>query len=147
MRVAGNHAFAAPREVVWAVLTDPAALARCTPGCKTLESVGADAYRMELELGVAAIKGRYTGTLRILDPRPAEGYRLQLEARGTPGWVSGTWELTLRTTGDGGTDLAYVGDAQVGGLIAGVGQRVLGGVTSMVLKQLFTALGQEVERR
>ena len=64
MKLTGTQTLPAPRQTVWRLLTDPVCLATCLPGCEKLEPTAAHAYRGELQLGVAAIKGRYSGTVK-----------------------------------------------------------------------------------
>lgn len=145
MRIDGKELIRASQATVWEVVNDPAVLARCLPGCKGLHPTGEGTYHVELELGLAAIKGKYTGKLSMTDLRAPEFLRLNVEAKGSPGWAKGSWEVSLVPTGDAVT-VAYAGDAQVGGLIAGVGQRVLGGVAKIVMGEFFKTLGQEVAK-
>lgn len=134
----------APPAQVWAVFTDPQALQRATPGCKNLTEVGADEYTAQLSLGVAAIKGNYTGKLRLTEKVAPERYRLLIEGTGGPGFVSGSGDLQFAAEGEG-TRVTYTWEVQVGGLIAGVGQRVLGGVGKMLIDQFFKAMQAELQ--
>jgi carbon monoxide dehydrogenase subunit G len=56
---------------------------------------------------------------------------------------------TLITLSDieGGTRVSYSADVQVGGLIAGVGQRLLGGVSKMMADKFFSAMGELLQPR
>lgn len=146
MRVSGTQRVAAPIDVVWDALNDQEILARCTPGCKQLVQVGEDRYEAELELGIAAIKGRYRGSLSITEKEPPQRYRLEIEGEGGTGFVKASLVLRLEPQGDA-TLLSYEGEAQVGGPIASIGQRVLGGVARMIMGQFFGNLAREVEGR
>jgi carbon monoxide dehydrogenase subunit G len=145
MTLDGSHLFKAPRERVWALFTDPAVLARATPGCQRLEPVGPDEFAATLSVGVAAVKGTYEGRLAITDKDPPEGYTLRVEGSGRPGFVKGQGRLTL-TEQDGGTLVSIHAEAQVGGLIAAVGQRLVGAAGRMLMSQFFSALEGELER-
>lgn len=145
MTLDGSHLFKAPRDRVWALFTDPAVLARVTPGCERLEPVGPDEFEATLSVGVAAVKGTYQGRLALVDKVPPEGYTLRVEGSGRPGFVKGEGRLTL-TEQDGGTLVTVKGEAQVGGLIAAVGQRLLGAAARMMLSQFFSALEAELDR-
>jgi carbon monoxide dehydrogenase subunit G len=145
MTLDGSHLFRAPRDRVWALLTDPAVLARATPGCERLEPVGPDEFDATLSVGVAAVKGTYQGRLAITDKKPPEGYTLRVEGSGRPGFVKGEGRLAL-TEQDGGTLVTITGEAQVGGLIAAVGQRLMGAAARMLMSQFFAALEAELDR-
>ena len=145
MTLDGTHHFSAPRDRVWAAFTDPAVLARATPGCERLDPVGPDEFEATLSVGVAAVKGVYQGKLALLDKQPPEGYTLRVEGSGRPGFVKGEGRLTL-TEEDGGTRVTIRGEAQVGGVIAAVGQRLLGAASHMLMEQFFSALEAEIAK-
>lgn len=144
MRIEGSSVFKAPIERVWEVFTDPQVLARCTPGCEHLEQIGEDTYQTRLTVGVAAIKGTYTGKLQLQDKNAPNSYRLVVEGTGAPGWVNGSGAFHFEPKGDQ-TTVTYDWDVQVGGLVAGVGQRVLGGVGKLLIGQFFKSMERELE--
>lgn len=146
MKIEGSHRIAAPRDVVWKGLLDPAILARAVPGCEKLEAQPDGSYRAEMSVGIAAIKGRYHGRIEILDPAPPEHYRMKVEGQGTGGFVRGEGVLTLIEEG-GGTLVSYSGESQVGGIIANVGQRLLQGAARQVVSHFFDAFAREIVAR
>ncbi len=141
MKLEGSYEVKAPREKVWNAFLDPATLQKAIPGCEKLELIGADEYKATLKIGVAAVKGTFEGKVRLLDKKPPESYRLSAEGSGGPGFVRSDTVITL-TEIEGGTNVAYSADVQVGGLIAGVGQRMLGGVSKMMADQFFNRMGE-----
>ena len=144
MKVAGTYTLNAPREQVWQLLNDPAFLKACLPGCESLEAAGPDQYQVVLTMGLAAVKGRYTGSVTLSDKQPPDHLKLQVQGRGTPGFMQGTGTLDLTEVPEG-TRVAYEGDVQVGGPIAGVGQRLLDGAAKMVVGQFFTGVRAQLE--
>jgi carbon monoxide dehydrogenase subunit G len=148
MELSGSHTFEAPQARVWAVLTDPETLRRCLPGCQKFELTPDGSYEVTMSLGIAAIKGTYTGTVRMQDERPPDSYTLKVAARGGAGFVTGQGDFTLAPTGPAAahTLVHYTGQAQVGGKIAGVGQRLLLAGAYMVAGQFFKALEKEIKR-
>lgn len=144
MIIEGKASFPAARERVWALFNDHHALARCTPGCERLEQTGPDQYNAVLKVGVAAVKGTYNGKLELTDKNPPEGYVLRVEGSGAPGFVKGSAHFRFEEK-DGSTDVHYVWDVQVGGLVAGVGQRILGGVGKMMIDQFFKDMKKVLE--
>lgn len=140
MKVAGTATLAAPRERVWAALNDPAVLVRTIPGCEQLVAVGPDEYRMTLYAGVAAIKGQYQGTVLLTDQQAPGSFVLRARGAGGPGTVDATVSVTLAAEGEEQTLLRYDADAVVGGMIGGVGQRVLAGVSRKMAGEFFSAV-------
>jgi hypothetical protein len=128
---------------VWAALNDPAVLVRTIPGCLQLEEVGPDAYRMTITAGVASIKGTYQGDVQLTDHDHPSAFTLKASGAGAPGTVTADVRVTLADDGEGGqaaTRLDYHADAVVGGMIGGVGQRVLTGVAKKTAGEFFAAV-------
>lgn len=143
MRIEGDATFNAPRERVFEVFTNPDALARATPGVQSMTQTGEDRYEAVMKMGVAGITGTYNGTLALTAKRPPEHYELSISGQGAPGFVQGTGTFDFEEH-NGGTRVRYVWDVQVGGLVAGVGQRVLGGVAKMIIGQFMKAMEKEI---
>jgi uncharacterized protein len=139
VKVSGTATLHAPREKVWAALNDPAVLVRTIPGCQQLEEVGPDAYRMTITAGVASIKGTYQGDVALTDPDEPGQFTLKASGAGAPGTVSADVRVVLTESGDA-TRLDYDADAVVGGMIGGVGQRVLSGVAKKTAGEFFAAV-------
>ena len=143
MNITGTYTFAAPPQAVWDLLLDTEAVAACLPGCDALEPIGENKYRAAMTMGIAAVTGRYQGTVEMTDLDPPRSYRLVVEGRGKPGFVNGGGTITL-TAREGGTLATIDGTVQVGGTIARFGQRLLGGVSKMTMDRFFACLQQRL---
>lgn len=141
MKIQGSCDLPAPRERVWQALLDPGQLAKAMPGCEKLEATGPDEYKATLKVGVGAVKGTFEGKVRLSDIQPPARYKMMVEGSGSPGFVRGEATMELSAI-EGGTRVAYDGDVQIGGLIAGVGQRMLGGVSKMMVDQFFSRMAE-----
>ncbi len=144
MKVHARYTFAADRQQLWDLLLDIDTLQQCIPGLEKLEPQGDGKYRATLKVGVSAIKGMYQGTITIGDEQPIEQYRMTVEGRGRPGWARGGGLLIFADTDDG-TSVTVDGDVQVGGLIARVGQRLIGNVLKSMMDQFFNNVRQQAE--
>ena len=142
MDISATYTFSASPETVWGFLNDPDIIAACLPGCEGLELIGEDRYRATLTLAIAAISGRYTGTVAMLDKQPPQSYRLVIEGDGKAGFIKGEAIVQL-VPQDGATLVTVSGRGQVGGLIARVGQRLLGGVSKTMTDRFFSCLQQK----
>ena len=141
MKISGTHTLPLPQERVYAVMQDPAVLAQCIPGCEGLENIGEDEYSMKMKMALASISGAFEGKVRITDQAPPNSFRLVVEGTGKIGFMRGEGLLTL-TKSENGTDVAYDGDARVGGTIAAVGQRLIDGTAKMMIKKFFDSLAK-----
>src|SRR5579864_7377958 len=144
MKIDGTNTLPASVDTVWKTINDPEALRRCTPGLKELKAISPDNYAATLQIGIAAVKGTYAGTLKITDKQAPTHYKIVLEGTGGAGFMKGEGTVDLEAQG-GETLLRWAGDIQVGGLIAGVGQRMLGGVGKMLIGQFFKCLEQQFQ--
>jgi len=144
MQLNGKYEFNGTQEQVWHLFTDPESLAKAIPGCQELKETEPGKYDAVMKIGIAAVKGTYTGKFEIADPDPPHRYRLIGEGSGSPGFVKGTTEINLTASGDK-TTVTYQGDVQVGGLIAGVGQRMISGIAKMMLGQFFKKMKKELK--
>ncbi len=142
MNLQGEASIPAPPERVWVHLTDVDLLARSLPGCEKLELEGEGSYRVTLKLGIGALSGSYTGTVRLSEMVPEQNLRLALQSRGSWGFVQGEGTLAL-TRQERETLVRYQGELQVGGLIASVGQRLLEGAARMVINQFFQNIARQ----
>ena len=140
MKVSGDATLHAPIDKVWAALNDPAVLVRTIPGCERLELTGPDAYRMVVTAGVASIKGTYAGEVQLSDRQEPHSFLMTASGAGGPGTVSTEVRVALADAGDGSTTLTYHADAVVGGVIAGVGQRMLVGVSKKMAGEFFRSV-------
>lgn len=136
MKIEGRYPFKAPRERVWQVLLDPKILAQCMPGCEDLKEIGPDQYEATVKIGIAAVKGTYKAKVSIKEKQPPSHYVLSGQGSGGPGFMQGDVAIDLEEKG-GETEVNYNTDAKVGGLIAGVGQRMIGGISKMMVDQFF----------
>jgi uncharacterized protein len=141
MKLEGSNDIPAPRGRVWAAFLDPEVLKQAIPGCEKLEAIGDGEYKATMKIGVAAVKGTFEGKVRLSDLKPPDSYRMAVDGSGGPGFIRGETQITL-TDVDGGTRVTYTADVQVGGLIAGVGQRMIGGVSKMMADQFFNKMSQ-----
>ncbi|WP_344865602.1 carbon monoxide dehydrogenase subunit G [Planomonospora alba] len=139
MKVAGSAVLGADRDLVWSALQDPAVLVRTIPGCERLEETGPDTYRMTVAAGVASIKGVYRGEVALCEPDAPRRFVLRARGQGAPGTVEATVEVRL-SEADGGTRIDYDAEAVVGGMIGGVGQRMLGTVARRTAGEFFSAV-------
>ena len=136
MKIEGRHTLKVPSERVWEVLLDPKILAQCMPGCEDLKEIGPDQYEATVKIGIAAVKGTYKAKISKKEKQPPSHYVLSGQGSGGPGFMQGDVAIDLEEKG-GETVVNYNTDAKVGGLIAGVGQRMIGGVSKMMVDQFF----------
>jgi carbon monoxide dehydrogenase subunit G len=144
MHLSASYVFNAPMDRVWALLMDTDRVGGCLPGAKGLKPLGDDRYEAELSVAVAAISGDFKGTIALQDRNPPHSYRLVVEGSGRPGFVKGQ-ALVKLVPGDATTTVQIEADADVGGTIARVGQRLLEGVARMTMDRFYACLAKQAE--
>jgi hypothetical protein len=141
----GSYTLTAPPERVFDLMTDPEVVATCLPGCEQLEPLGENRYRAVLKMGIAAVTGRYEATVELRDLQRPQSYRLLVEGKGKPGFVKGDGVIKLRSI-DAGTQVDLTGQAHAGGVIARVGQRLMGAASKKMTDEFFACLESKLTR-
>ncbi|GIK57355.1 MAG: carbon monoxide dehydrogenase subunit G [Chloroflexi bacterium] len=146
MKINGSHTFAAPTEVIWPMLLDPHILASVMPGCEKLEQVADNEYQGILKIKVGPVQGDFNGNILLSDIQSPESYAIAVDGKGAPGFVKGNGRLRLESDG-ASTILHYEGDAQVGGRLASVGQRLLDTSAKAIIRQSLEGLEAQIAAR
>ena len=136
MKFTGENVVSAPVAQVWDALLDPAVLVRTIPGCERLEATGEHAYAMTVTAGVASIKGTYAGACVLTDLVEHDSLVMKLDGAGAPGTIGAIVHVRFVPVGDA-TTVVYDADAVVGGMIGGVGQRMLTSVSKRMAGEFF----------
>lgn len=144
MKIAGANTLPYPVATVWDALLDPAVLVRTIPGCERLETTAEHTYAMTVTAGVAAIKGTYSGSCALSDLERHESLVMRLQGAGAPGTVDATVQVAFEEVAPGETRIAWDADAVVGGMVGGVGQRMLSSVSKRMAGEFFDNVGRAV---
>lgn len=149
MKIDGSYTFEAPRETVFQMLQDPEVLAKIIPGCEQLDLVGENEYEAALEINVGPVKGKFKGKVVLSNLQPPQSYQMEVTGKGAPGFVKGTAQVRLeeQSAANLATVMSYEGDAQVGGRIASVGQRLVESAAKAMIKQSLEGVNQYVTAR
>ncbi|MED1644425.1 carbon monoxide dehydrogenase subunit G [Brevibacillus agri] len=141
----GSVELNASIEQVWAKILNPEVLSQCIMGCKELVLIEDGKYRADLAVGIAAVKGIYDATIQLADVQELKSYKLVVRGEGAPGFVEAEGLIELTSVEGGGTTLSYSYNAEVGGKVAAIGQRMLGGVAKLLISDFFKKLKKEIE--
>lgn len=141
----GEEAFGYSVQDVWNALHNVNILTKAIPGCKSMTATGSNTYRVALALGVAAVRGDYEGKVKVTDDESLVHYVIEGDGKGSPGFVKLRMDCWFERRGPG-TLLKWQCDANVGGLIASVGGKVLAGVSKYMAQQFFRAFREELKK-
>lgn len=147
MEMQGSRPLAATQEQAWEALNDPDVLRACIPGCEKVERAGDDRYTVAMAVKVGPVSPKFAGKITLSDVQPPHSYTLAFEGQGgAAGFGKGTSHVRLTPAGTG-CELAYTVNAQVGGRIAQVGQRLIDGVARSMAEDFFKRFEEELQRR
>ena len=144
MKISGSNVVAQPVDKVWDAILDPRVLVATIPGCERLEETGDHQYAMTVTAGVASIRGTYSGSCSLSDLQERESLVMRLQGAGAPGTVDATVQVRFSEPGPGQTEIAYDADAIVGGMVGGVGQRMLSSVSKRMAGEFFDNVGNAI---
>jgi len=137
MTMTGEHQLAASREMVWAKLNDAEVLKACIPGCEEFDKLSDTEFQAVATIKIGPVKARFRGRVQLTDLNPPNGYRITGEGSGgVAGFAKGGATVALAEK-DGGTLLSYNVEAQIGGKLAQLGQRLVNGAAKKIADAFF----------
>jgi hypothetical protein len=144
MKLEGTYTFDAPQAEVWKALMDPETLKAIMPGCEELTQTGQDEYKAALKIKVGPVQGNFQGNVKLSDINEPDSYTMQVDGKGPAGFMKGVGGVKLEAQGES-TVMHYSGDAQVGGRIASVGQRLLDSSAKALTRQSLDGLHEIIK--
>ena len=144
MKVTGKYTLKASPQQVWDTVTNPEKIKGCLPGCDRMEQTSENEYTATLSVGVGAVKGTYEAKITMVDLVPHSSYKMLVEGNGSAGFVRGEGDVKLDAQENGGTVILVEGDAQVGGTVALVGQRLMSTVSKQMMDRFFRCIGRNI---
>jgi len=145
MEVKGEHAFNVSKQVLWDLLMDPEVLAKITPGVSALEPLGADAFKTVSKIKIGPVSGQFKGELKVVEKDEPSSFAIQMKQLSRIGNADVKVQMLMAQGENNTTLLNFDGKANLSGLIARTGQRVLSGVANVITKEVFAALEEHIE--
>lgn len=145
MKLSGEQIVPASRETVYDAMLDPETLKGALPGCENLEEIGPNEYLATMTIGVAMIKGKYDGKVKITDDTRPEGFTMHIEGKGPQGQVNGVGTIRFEEISENETKVIYDGDASVRGMLARIGSRVIQPVANKIVGGFFSDLTNKLQ--
>ena len=138
VEIAGEHLLEAPRSDVWRMLNDPEVLQRCIPGCESLRQSSEAAFDAVVISRIGAIHAKFSGRVQLIDIEYLDGYRIVGEGSGgVAGFAKAEAKVRLSDAVEG-TVLTYSFDAQIGGKLAQLGQRLIASAARKLAAEFFS---------
>ena len=145
MQLSGEHVSKASPERVWQFMLDPEVLKASLPGCERLDPTGEDEYSATMVIGIGMIKGRYEGTVKITDKHEPNDFRMLVTGKGPQGEMTGDGLIEFVPEGTG-TRIKWAGDANVRGVLARIGSRVIQPAAKTIVGQFFKRMEDRADK-
>lgn len=142
MKIEGEYIFDGPREAVWKLVRDPEVLMKCMPGTQTLKKISDTEFTGEVTVRIGPFSGAFAGRVIVSDEVPPQSCTLTVEGTGKIGFLKGVGSIDMTELEDGKTLMKYTGEAQIGGKVASVGQRLFDSVSKSMAKQGLDTLNE-----
>ena len=145
MQLTGRHTVTATPATLWAMLMDTDTLAKIVPGISRLEKTGDNSFNSILEIKFGPVSGSFTGNLQLEDITEQKGFTLKVQQNSKIGNANAAIKIDLVPVNSNETEVGFDGEVKVTGLLASMGQRVLGSVANALTKQFFQNLEKELK--
>src|SRR3984885_14954360 len=144
MTMNGEVQLSAPPQKVWEKLNDPVTLKACIPGCEQLDKTSDTEMQAVATVKIGPVKAKFKGKVTLSDLDPPNGYRISGQGDGgVAGFATGGATVKLEAK-DGGTLLSYTVEAQIGGKLAQLGQRLVNGAAKKLADDFFQKFAASV---
>ncbi|MBL6624147.1 MAG: carbon monoxide dehydrogenase subunit G [Rhizobiales bacterium] len=141
MKLNGENIIQAPRMQVWEALNSSDVLKETIPGAQSVEQTSADEFEATVEIKIGPVKAKFKGKINLSDIDPPNGYKITGQGSGgAAGFAKGSAVVNLIDGDANTTKLVYDVDAQVGGKLAQVGQRLIQSASKTLADQFFNNL-------
>ncbi|NPV56454.1 MAG: carbon monoxide dehydrogenase subunit G [Anaerolineae bacterium] len=147
MKLEGEHLFKGPIQDVWEMFLDPDVLGKAIPGVESFVRIDETHYEATMNIRVGPVSGKFDGSVGMEDVVAPESCTLVVEGRGAAGFVKGVGYIRFADVGDQTTQMTYTGDANIGGVLASVGQRMIDSVVKAILKPAFVMFDESLAER
>jgi len=144
MLLTGKHVVNAGPTRVWQMLMDTDTLARIVPGISKLEKNGDNSYISTISMKLGQVSSSFTSNLQMEDIQQEKGFTLKVQQNSKIGNANAAIKIDLTPVVENQTEVSFEGDVKLSGMLASMGQRVLGGVANTLSKQFFTNMDKEL---
>jgi carbon monoxide dehydrogenase subunit G len=145
MQLTGKHVVNALPSKIWEMLMDTDTLARIVPGISRLEKTGDNKYKSIIEIKMGPVNSSFAGDLQMEDIKEPEGFTLKVQQNSKIGNANAAIKISLLPVNENNTEVSFDGDVKLSGMLAAMGQRLIGGVSNTLTKQFFSNMEKELQ--
>ena len=146
MELKGEYLIPAPKQKVWEELNDPEALKNAIKGCETLDKISENEFTAKVKAKIGPVSAVFNGSVSLTEINAPNSYVISGQGKGgAAGFAKGNVKIILsEDTDKNKTNLVYTGNAQVGGKLAQVGSRLIGGVIKNTADDFFKTFNDNI---
>ncbi len=146
MHLSGSVTIRAPREKVYAFLTDPHQVSQCAPGVESIEvTEPGKKFRAKAAIGFGAVKASFTGDAEWVELDPPNRAKVKAHGRASGSAADVGSEMKLNEDANGSTVVEWTADIAVLGQLASLAARMMGPVSQKLTAQFFECARQKIE--
>lgn len=145
MTLAGIHILNAPPARVWAILMEASSLEKIVPGVTSLEKLSEYSYKSTLNIKLGPVSASFTGNLQLTDIIDQKSFTLRAQQNSKIGNATATIDISLKPLETDRTEISFNGNALLSGVLASMGQRIIGGVSDKMTRQFFEDLEKQLQ--
>ena len=136
MKLTGSYKLNVKKEIVWQALNDPNILKQCVPGCESFEKESDTIFTVTATNQIGPMNATFSGTVTLSNIQKNQSYTIMGEGQSSVGFANGSADVKLIEE-NGSTTLEYEVNVNVGGKIAQLGSRLIGGVAKKMSDYFF----------
>ena len=143
MTMIGEYQLPVAREIVWVKLNDTETLEPPFP-VASFDKLSDTEYQAVAVTKIGPVKAKFKGKVTLSDLDPPNGYKISGQGDGgVAGFASGGATVKLEPK-DEGTLRSYTVEAQIGGKLAQLGQRLVNGAAKKLADEFFKKFAASV---
>lgn len=146
MHLEGSFETPAPRGLVWEFLLNPNEIAPCFPDLQSLQVLSPDSFKAKVKVGISLVKGTMDFDFHMADEVPPSSAKLIGNGHGVGSTIDLQTAFTLQEAGSG-TKVGWVADVNVGGIMAGLGTKLLDSTSSKMVTQVLENLQNRLKAK
>ena len=145
MKFSGTVEINAPRDRVWAFVTDPDQVGQCGPGVESIEVVDATHFKATAKVGIGFISARFVAQMEMTDLDEPERAVIKAHGQAPGSAVDATAQMTLSGDPAGPTRMDWSADVALSGTMASLGARMIEGTANKMIGQTFDCMRRKLE--
>ena len=145
IRYEGSIEAAVAKERFYEIVSDPQKVIGFLPDVVESSVSDSDHFAVKAKVGAGPMKGTLDFRFETVEKSPGARLKLKGRGQGMQSMVDLTLEMTFEEKGQGSL-ARWVAEAELGGLLASLGGRLIDGIAAKYVKQMTENIRNEVSK-